>query len=121
MQDKILATETDFLQRFPRDHRHIERHLPRPIRNAVKGKVPKTDDDKIEELFVSLDENDNKLADPWELHDWMLYVEKIFRKHVLDKQWTGLDQFESANLTWPDYYFKVGSKVSAYDLCPLIS
>jgi len=80
--------------------------LPRPMEIAVQADMP-DDEVKVAEIFESVDENDNEVADPWELHDWMLYVESLVHKHILDEQWHGLGQNDYDNLTWPDYVFAV--------------
>ena len=65
------------------------------------------DEEKIQEIFNSVDENQDDVADPWEMHDWMLYVESHVQNFDLDEQWYTLSQTELDNLTWPDYIFKV--------------
>ena len=64
-------------------------------------------EDKIQEIFDSVDENHDEVADPWEMHDWMLYVESHVQKFGLDEQWYTLGQNDMDNITWPDYVFKV--------------
>ena len=69
--------------------------------------LEETDSDKVLELFQTVDENNNESADPWELHDWMLYVESHAHKMRIDTEWHQLNQRENDNLTWPDYVFQV--------------
>ena len=47
------------------------------------------------------------MADPWEMHDWMLSVESHVQKFDLDEQWYTLGQADMDNMTWPDFVFKV--------------
>ena len=49
------------------------------------------------------------MADPWEMHDWMLSVESHVQKFDLDEQWYTLGQTDMENMTWPDFVFKVSS------------
>ena len=39
-----------------------------------------SDEDKIEELMMSLDKNQDGMAGPWELHDWMEWVERVYHQ-----------------------------------------
>ena len=66
-------------------------------------------EDKIQEIFDSVDENHDEVADPWEMHDWMLSVESHVQKFDLDEQWYTLGQTDMDNMTWPDFVFKVSS------------
>ena len=110
IQAKIEKENADFLQRFPRDHRYVSQKklafFPQPLELTRMSDVP-DDEDKVTEIFNSVDENNDGSTDPWELHDWMLYVESHVHKHILDQQWHSLGQAENDNLTWPDYVFKV--------------
>ena len=112
---KVIQAQIDkqnqaFLQRFPRDHRYVSQKkldfFPQPLELTRMSDVP-NDEDKAREIFNSVDENSDGSTDPWELHDWMLYVESHVHKHILDQQWHSLGQAENDNLTWPDYVFKV--------------
>ena len=69
---------------------------------------PKTDQ-QIHEIFDSVDENGDKATDPWELHDWMIYVESLAHKYVLDEQWHNLGLDDWDNITWSDYSFQVSN------------
>ena len=110
IQAQIEKQNQAFLQRFPRDHRYVSQKkldfFPQPLELTRMSDVP-NDEDKAREIFNSVDENSDGSTDPWELHDWMLYVESHVHKHILDQQWHSLGQAENDNLTWPDYVFKV--------------
>ena len=110
INNKILAENREFLQRFPRDHRYVSKKMlaffPQPLELTKLSDRP-DNDDKASEIFYSVDENHDGSTDPWELHDWMLFVESHVHKHILDQQWHTLGQAENANLTWPDFVFKV--------------
>ena len=42
------------------------------------------EDQKVQEIVYSLDEDNDGAADPWELHDWIVWVEKIVHRHSID-------------------------------------
>jgi len=116
---KKQANEEAFRKRFPRDHRYVSQKTlsfaPKPallrsdIGSGGSAELPLVvleDEDKIQEIFDSVDENHDEVADPWEMHDWMLYVETHVQKFGLDEQWYTLGQNDMDNITWPDYVFK---------------
>jgi hypothetical protein len=45
-----------------------------------------SDEEKISEIILSLDVDGNGSANAWELHDWMLWVEKRVHQHVVEDQ-----------------------------------
>ena len=110
IQAKIKKENQEFLQRFPRDHRYVSKKklafFPQPLELTRMSDMP-DEEEKALEIFNSVDENHDGSADPWELHDWMLFVESHVHKHILDQQWHSLGQAENANLSWPDYVFQV--------------
>ena len=63
----------------------------------------------MREIVYSLDEDNDGAADPWELHDWIVWVEKIVHRHVLNEQWEelqqggGHNQSNAKTLSWGDY------------------
>lgn len=60
----------------------------------------------MKEILYSLDDDNDGAADPWELHDWIVWVEKIVHRHVLDEQWSELGMGVESNrtvLSWGDY------------------
>ena len=63
----------------------------------------------MREIVYSLDEDNDGAADPWELHDWIVWVEKIVHRHVLNEQWEELQQSgnnsqsDAKTLSWGDY------------------
>ena len=62
---------------------------------------------KVREVVYSLDEDNDGAADPWELHDWIVWAEKIVHRHVLNEQWEelqlGNNQSDAKTLSWGDY------------------
>ena len=67
-----------------------------------------SDGQKVREIVYSLDEDNDGAADPWELHDWIVWVEKIVHRHVLNEQWEELrlgnnNQSDARTLSWGDY------------------
>ena len=67
--------------------KQIFQFVPRPLQ-----KVPKSESqelsarDKISEIIFSLDLDGNGSANAWELHDWMMWVEKRVHQHVVEDQ-----------------------------------
>ena len=59
----------------------------------------------MREIVYSLDEDNDGAADPWELHDWIVWVEKIVHRHVLNEQWEDLggNNQSAKTLSWGDY------------------
>ena len=100
----------EFRKRYPRDHRYVSKNWlkfsPKP--SKMVSDQPKTDQ-QIHEIFDSVDENGDKATDPWELHDWMVYVESLAHKYVLDEQWHNLGLDDWDNITWSDYSFQVSN------------
>jgi len=77
-----------------------------------------TDGEKIEEIMYSLDEDGDGLAGPWEMHDWIIWVDNVFYQHVVNEQWQNLvsptaatpdskEDRDEAVLAWSDYQAKV--------------
>ena len=64
-----------------------------------------SEDQKVREIVYSLDEDNDGAADPWELHDWIVWVEKIVHRHVLNEQWQDLggNNQSAKTLSWGDY------------------
>ena len=80
-----------------------------------------SDDQKVQEIVYSLDEDNDGAADPWELHDWIVWVEKIVHRHVLNEQWEDLgggNNRSARNLSWGDYQVNLKSNLqdTGYDL-----
>ncbi len=114
--NKIKSKELEFKQRFPRDHRYARQQMLSFLPQALSLKQPLElieEEQKVAEIFQSVDENKNQALDPWEMHDWMLYVESHVQKSRLDKQWHDLAQAEDDELSWPDFVFKVWKKSGA--------
>ena len=57
-----------------------------------------------------MDENGNHATDPWEMHDWIIYVESLVHKSILDEQWHTLGLDDWNNITWPDFAFQVNKR-----------
>ena len=61
----------------------------------------------MREIVYSLDEDNDGAADPWELHDWIVWVEKLVYRHVLNEQWEdlagGADNQTAKTLDWGEY------------------
>ena len=58
--------------------------------------------------MYSLDEDNDGAADPWELHDWIVWVEKLVYRHVLNEQWEtlnggGINNQSAKTLGWGEY------------------
>lgn len=102
--------DNEFRSRYPRDHRYVSKKMlsfmPLALKTASKTL---SDEQKVQKIFNSVDENGNESLDPWEMHDWMIYVESNVQKSVCDKQWHDLNRAENDNITWPDFVFKVSS------------
>jgi len=106
---KKRAYEEAFKKRFPRDQRYVNQQeilsfVPKPA--SLRSDISPDGEDKIQEIFDSVDENHDEVADPWEMHDWMLSVESHVQKFDLDEQWYTLGQTDMDNMTWPDFVFK---------------
>lgn len=120
VQSKLESSDKRFNERFPRDYRktatrNLRRFLPRPLKSANLKDLNLNNEEKIDEILTSLDVDGDEAAGPWELYDWMLYVEKIVHRHVVDEQWKGLGQQEEDVLKWPDYVMQLNpnGRVSA--------
>ena len=90
LRKKIAIAERKFAERYPRDHagsalKQLSQFLPRPL-TLVRGGENLTEREKISEIIFSLDLDGNGSASPWELHDWMLWVEKRVHQHVVEDQ-----------------------------------
>ena len=92
LRKKIEAAERNFSQRYPRDQsgtalRQLGQFLPKPLAKVDSGNVRnETDEAKIAQIIGSLDLDGNGAGSPWELHDWMLWVEKRVHQHVVEDQ-----------------------------------
>lgn len=110
---KLEAEALVFKQRFPRDHRYVSGSKMLSFQPKASAKLLLTDTDfaasKVQEIFESVDENLNGALDPWEMHDWMLFLQSHVQKHSLDQQWHDLSQAENDSLKWPDFVFKVNN------------
>jgi len=123
MKTKVQEIDRTFRQRFPRDNRkssHRRYYVPRRKDTAFEetddylGDDPQTgltDQEMVEELIYSLDEDGDGLAGPWEIHDWILWVEDIFHQHEVDNNWHSLSvetqKDDSDDISWSDYQSKV--------------
>ena len=118
MDAKVKEISRSFNERFPRDgSRHRRRqYVPRRKEHVDEiahylGDDPQTgltDREKIEELLFSLDENEDGLAGPWEIHDWILWVEAVYHQHVVDDQWHDIVGYrDKISISWPEYRAKV--------------
>jgi hypothetical protein len=59
---------------------------------------------RISELISHVDTDLDGGLGPWELHDWMLLVERIVQRHVVEEQWAGLGRNASfPTIGWSDY------------------
>jgi hypothetical protein len=67
--------------------RQLGQFLPRPLAK-VSGADSRneTDVEKISEIIGSLDLDGNGAGSAWELHDWMLWVEKRVHQHIVEDQ-----------------------------------
>lgn len=109
--EKLEAEETVFKQRFPRDHRYVSSVKMLSFEPKALSAANDLAAGKVQEIFESVDENLNGALDPWEMHDWMLFLESHVQKHILDQQWQDLSQRENDSLKWPDFVFKVGMDI----------
>ena len=67
--------------------KQLSQFTPRPLKTVHGGETENlTADEKISEIIFSLDADGNGSASPWELHDWMLWVEKRVHQHVVENQ-----------------------------------
>ena len=108
MADKVARNNHDFARRFPRDRytRNIVRNLPRPSRQVAESAARLSNTDKVREILATLDEDADGVADPWELFNWMVWVEKIVHRHLMNEQWAELGRNETVKtISWPDYQF----------------
>ena len=122
MARKTLEKERAFAERFPRDQyrssaaansRRLIHNLPRPQRLVSKDEIPLDPSEKVAEIIFSLDDDKDIAADPWELHNWILWVEKIFQTHTLEEQWAGFGRNDTVNtLRWSDYQVRVNEDIS---------
>ena len=87
------------------DHFSRDKRGPYIRKLTVVSILGLSGDQKVQEIVYSLDEDNDGAADPWELHDWIVWVEKIVHRHVLNEQWEDLGgNNQSANtLSWGDY------------------
>ena len=115
---KIDLINADFNRRYPRDGSvPRRRYVPRRRKSSgiahYLGDDPSTaltDREKVEEIIYSLDEDEDEQASPWELHNWMIWVETIFHKHVVEEQWEDLMGYiknETVSISWSEYQAKV--------------
>ena len=114
MNSKIQDQTDKFHQRFPRDHRYVSKKslefLPKKSRSATAGRGDQTQlnlEDQVIEIFESVDENEDEATDAWEMHDWVVYVEGLVHKSILDEQWHNYGLDDKANITWADFAFQV--------------
>ena len=114
MNSKIQDQTDKFHQRFPRDHRYVSKKslefLPKKSRSATAGRGDQTQlnlEDQVIEIFESVDENEDEATDAWEMHDWIVYVEGLVHKSILDEQWHNYGLDDKANITWADFAFQV--------------
>ncbi len=72
-----------------------------------------TNSEKIGEILYSLDDDSDGSADPWELHDWIVWVERAVHRHILDEQWGNFRQVVvGGGLAWGDYLSMVDPEQS---------
>ena len=129
MAQKTLEKERAFAKRYPRDQyrssaaansRRLIQSLPRPLRQVSDREIPLTPSEKIAEIMYSLDDDNDMSSDPWELHDWIQWVEKIFHQHTLEELWDGFGRNETIDtLNWSD--FQVRCRCSSYTLFFLLT
>ena len=92
LRKKIETAERKFAERYPRDHassalKQIFQFVPRPLQKVGISETRELSArDKISEIIFSLDLDGNGSANAWELHDWMLWVEKRVHQHVVEDQ-----------------------------------
>ena len=92
LRKKIETAERKFAERYPRDHassalKQIFQFVPRPLQKVGISETRESSArDKISEIIFSLDLDGNGSANAWELHDWMLWVEKRVHQHVVEDQ-----------------------------------
>ena len=92
LRKKIKMAERAFVERYPRDGagvalRQLGQFLPRPLAKVgVADSRNQSDGEKISEIISSLDLDGNGSGGAWELHDWMLWVEKRVHQHVVEDQ-----------------------------------
>ena len=112
MRQKIESQHGEFRRRFPRAEyrsssaaRRITYNLPRPLKLADPTKQPQTTSEKVSEILFSLDTDDDGAADPWELHEWIVWVQNLVYVHALRDQWYGMFVGNSTGrrLSWPEY------------------
>ncbi len=58
-------------------------NLPRPLRLSDPSQQPLTSSDKVDELLYSMDTDDDDSADPWELHEWIAWVQNAVYRLAL--------------------------------------
>ena len=117
MNSKIQDQTEKFHQRFPRDHRYVSKksldNLPKKSHSMTtagrRGDQTQLSnlEDQVMEIFESVDENEDKATDAWEMHDWIVYVEGLVHKSILDDQWHNYGLDDKANITWADFASQV--------------
>ncbi|TRY61463.1 hypothetical protein TCAL_01775 [Tigriopus californicus] len=106
MADSIARLNHDFARRYPRDKysQNNIKHLPTPLRQVSDDMLNLSAEQKVTEIIFSMDRDKSGSADPWEMYNWIVWVEGIAQRHIRNEQWASLGRNSTFNiLTWSDY------------------
>lgn len=54
--------------------------------------------------MYAIDSDSDGAADPWELHEWMVWVQNIVYRHALEDQWQAFGRNDTVTvLSWSEY------------------
>lgn len=102
-QQKVEDLRNNFAERFPRSASEAPNSIPLPLSYYRRGNLSL--EEKIDEIFESFDGDSNNEANPWELHDWIVWVDKIVYNNKHETQWSFF-QKNGNLLAWTDYLYQ---------------